>query len=122
MTSSHCAFCCILEGTEPAKVLLEEKDSIVIEPLNPVTPGHVLVIPRKHVPDFTADLDVTAATMRSAASFAASFPDWSFNLITSKGADATQSVFHLHVHLVPRRWHDGLHLPWTPRFVEGAGR
>lgn len=87
-------------------------DVVAFAPLNPVVPGHVLVVPRMHVPDAAADPEVTAATMRRASQIMRGFGgDW--NVITSVGAAATQTVFHLHVHLVPRRDGDGLALPWT---------
>lgn len=109
---SNCVFCKIVRGESPAQHLYRWHDAIAIVPLRPVTPGHVLVIPRVHVGDFTADPIVTAATMARAATLAAA-EDWQWNLITSAGEDATQTVFHLHVHLVPRRAGDGLTLPWT---------
>nr|WP_257003008.1 HIT domain-containing protein [Streptomyces sp. Alain-F2R5] len=63
-------------------------------------PGHVFVQPRVHVEDAGTDWEVTAAVMRRAAELMAEHP--AANLITSRGEAATQSVFHLHVHVVPR--------------------
>ena len=87
-------------------------DVVSFEPLNPVTPGHRLFVPRRHVPDAAADAALTGQVFTAAAVVAAA-GDGAFNLITSAGATATQTVFHLHVHYVPRRWGDGLRLPWT---------
>lgn len=81
-------------------------------PLNPVTPGHRLFVPRRHLEDATTDPLETARVMAVASQWAGEYYE-SFNLITSVGANATQSVFHLHIHLVPRWPNDGLHLPWT---------
>jgi histidine triad (HIT) family protein len=106
-----CVFCEISEGRAPSTVVREWADALAIVPLNPVVAGHVLVIPRRHVADFGEDPDVTATTMRRAAELAADGRP--MNLITSRGPEATQSVFHLHVHLVPRSAHDGLTLPWS---------
>ena len=89
----------------------EWEDAIAMIPLHPVVDGHVMIIPRVHVNDFTEDPLVTAKVMYRAAEFSRGCMD--FNLITSKGKAATQTVFHMHVHLVPRRSEDGLHLPWT---------
>lgn len=89
---------------------------IVFEPLNPVTPGHMLVVPRRHVRDAMEDPEVTARVFQVAAEYARyrSLPGFGqFNFISSAGEDATQTVFHLHVHVVPRRRDDGLVLPWT---------
>lgn len=78
-------------------------------------PGHVLVIPYQHVPDVGADAAVSALTMACAAELAAELSDC--NVITSRGPAATQTVFHLHLHVVPRSAGDNLALPWTPRPV-----
>jgi len=108
-----CVFCAISRGDSPAKVLDGGAQALIIEPLNPVTPGHVLVIPHVHIDDFTdGDGHVAAATMRVASAYAADLGG-PCNLITSKGPEATQTVPHLHLHIVPRREGDGLALPWT---------
>jgi len=92
----------------------EEYDGIVdFEPLNPVTPGHRLVVPKIHVADALEDLAVSAEAMAYAANRAKAVGLSSCNLITSAGTDATQTVFHLHIHIVPRHEGDGLALPWT---------
>jgi histidine triad (HIT) family protein len=84
---------------------------VSFEPLGPVVPGHLLVVPKRHVTDARVDPAVTADTYRVAALLAREAGEC--NLITSVGAAATQSVFHLHVHVVPRRPSDGLRLPWV---------
>jgi histidine triad (HIT) family protein len=104
-----CVFCKIIAGEAPAKILKTWEDAIAITPLNPVVLGHTLVIPVRHVADALEDPEVTASAMRRAAEFATG----PCNLITSVGADATQSVFHLHIHIVPRARGDGLLLPWS---------
>lgn len=81
-------------------------------PLNPVTPGHRLFVPRQHVKDAGEDPMLTAKVMAVAAQWGDEKYD-DYNLITSAGRAATQSVFHLHIHLVPRWPGDGLLLPWT---------
>ncbi|MCP3801282.1 HIT domain-containing protein [Allokutzneria sp. A3M-2-11 16] len=111
MSMENCVFCSIVAGRAPATVLAEWEDAIAIRPHGGVNDGHVLVLPRVHVQDAGTDPDVTAAVMRRAAELMARLP--AANLITSKGADATQTVFHLHVHVVPREAEDGLALPWT---------
>ena len=108
---SDCPFCDILRGAIFAQFVREWHDVIAIVPLGPVVSGHTLFIPRKHVADFTTDPSVSAATMARAAEHASRL-DRPFNIITSKGREATQSVFHLHLHLIPRATDDGLALPW----------
>jgi histidine triad (HIT) family protein len=110
VTEQPCPFCEIVAGRAPATIVEEWPEAIAIVPLNPAVEGHLLVIPREHVPDFVAYPKVSAATMLCAAELVAGMG--SYNLITSKGRAATQSVFHLHLHLVPRAENDGLALPW----------
>ncbi|MEU4199061.1 HIT domain-containing protein [Streptomyces sp. NPDC026294] len=112
--SMNCAFCRIVAGAAPAAVVARWDDALAIVPLGPVVPGHVLVIPAVHVADATENPVVTGATMTRAAEYAASVGG-SLNLITSKGSEATQTVFHLHIHVVPRAAGDALPLPWTPQ-------
>lgn len=112
-----CVFCEIVAGTAPAQVLHESNDSIVIVPLGPVVDGHVLIIPREHVNDAAESALTTAFTMYDAAEWAQR-KGTPFNLITSAGREATQSVFHLHVHYVPRAQEDGLMVPWGTAWGE----
>jgi histidine triad (HIT) family protein len=105
-----CVFCEIVAGQAPATVVKEWDDALAIVPLGPVVDGHTLVIPKQHVADFGENPEVSAATMLRAAELAAG--NRPMNLITSRGREATQSVFHLHLHLVPRAENDGLALPW----------
>jgi histidine triad (HIT) family protein len=112
MTDQPCPFCEINTGRAPAKFVDEWADAFAIVPLNPVVEGHTLVIPKTHVTDFVAEPAVSAAVMKRAAELAGDFPAGSMNLITSRGRAATQSVWHLHLHLVPRAENDGLALPW----------
>ncbi len=107
-----CIFCRIVAGREPAQRIEEWPETLAIVPLNPVTAGHWLVLPKVHAPDYTWDPIVTATTMARAAELADLHRVNPSNLITSAGVEATQSVFHLHVHIVPRKANDGLALPW----------
>jgi len=111
-----CPFCDILAGNAPGELVAQWPEAVALVPLNPVTPGHVLIVPRVHVPDFTTNPNVSAATMAAAAEYATSATT-DLNLITSRGPAATQTVHHLHLHLVPRHHGDALPLPWDPRTV-----
>lgn len=104
----RCPFCGIIAGTIPATVLKDWDMAIAIVPLDPIVDGHILVLPKMHVADFTVLPQATAEVMACAAQLATP----PCNLITSAGAEATQSVFHMHVHIVPRSENDGLALPW----------
>jgi histidine triad (HIT) family protein len=110
MTEAGCPFC-NYEG--PSEVLHDWGDAYAINPIDPVAEGHVLIIPKAHVVSYTCSPPTTALTMQRAAEWAA-VNTLDSNLITSDGAVATQTVKHLHVHVVPRREGDGLALPWSP--------
>lgn len=106
---NDCVFCSIIAGTAPAKIVAEWDDAIAIVPLNPVTNGHILVMPRAHVSDALENPEITATVMKRASELAKA----PCNLITSVGSVATQTIFHLHIHIVPRVEGDGLSLPWS---------
>jgi len=116
--SEACVFCDIVAGG-PAHVFWVWPDAIAIVPLNPVVDGHLLVIPNAHVEDFKEDPIVSALAMARAAELAG-HTGGAANLITSAGTEATQTIRHLHIHLVPRVSGDGLHLPWTGQIREGT--
>jgi histidine triad (HIT) family protein len=104
-----CPFC---QRIDAGEYDTRNEHAVSFEPLNPVTPGHLLVVPLRHVADAIQVPSVTAETMRLAAILAGQ-RDEDCNLITSIGPAATQTVQHLHIHIVPRREGDGLALPWT---------
>ncbi|MDH6700919.1 HIT family protein [Streptomyces griseoviridis] len=114
----ECPFCDIVAGRAEARVVRRWPDSLAIVPLGAVTPGHLLVIPKRHVADVGTDPLVSATTMARAAELAAEFD--ACNIITSRGEPATQTVFHLHLHVLPRRDEDGLALPWAPGRDDGG--
>lgn len=105
-----CVFCRIIARTEPARIVQDWPDALAFIPLNPVTPGHVLVVPRIHVANAVENPAVTVATMGRVVELASKYP--ASNILTSVGAAATQSVFHLHWHVIPRRVGDQLMVPW----------
>ena len=107
-----CPFCAIVDGQAEARVVEHWTDAIAIIPRNAVAPGHVIVIPKVHVESAATDPVTTGSPMRRAAEMAKRYD--ACNIITSVGADATQTVFHLHIHVVPRAKNDGLLLPWAP--------
>jgi histidine triad (HIT) family protein len=115
-----CAFCAIATGANTAvEVVCSNPDWVAFFPEAPATPGHTLVIPRKHVRDlWAADAALGAELFRAVqqvgnALWQAVEPE-GMNLITSAGKAAEQTVFHLHLHLVPRWDHDRLHI-WPPK-------
>lgn len=108
-----CVFC---DYTGPSKVLADYPIGagvLIFAPLRCVVPGHVLVVPKRHAADF-ADSAVVAADAMAAASY---YMKWAgigdANLITSRGPAASQTVKHVHLHILPRFWNDGVRLPWS---------
>lgn len=117
--TSGCVFCQILGGEVPAPEGYR-RDSLVAHfiPLNPVIPGHRVFIPREHVIDASSSPFWTGIVFMAAADYARERRN-PFNLITSAGLEATQTVWHFGVHYLPRIARDGLMLPWSGQPSEG---
>jgi histidine triad (HIT) family protein len=118
-TSNDCLFCKIVAGDLPATIVDEDERTIAFMDINPATRGHALVIPRAHATDLHEisgeDLQACAvAAQRLAARTRERLGADGVNLINSCGAAAWQTVFHFHVHVVPRYVGDPLELPWVP--------
>lgn len=109
MGVKNCVFCRRIEGGEYDHAYA---DHVLFEPLNPVTPGHMLVVPRLHTANLN-DLRLQANQTGWALRFFTNDLKTDYNIITSKGEHATQTIQHLHFHIVPRTKDDGLILPWT---------
>lgn len=111
----ECIFCRIIAGQIPARRVHEDEECIAFEDLNPQAPHHVLIIPRKHIANLSAlapeDDRTVGAMHRVAAGLAQSLgmAQGGFRVVTNTGADAGQTVYHLHFHLL-----GGRHLGWPP--------
>jgi histidine triad (HIT) family protein len=119
MTDPNCIFCKILAGELPATIVDEDERTVAFMDINPATRGHALVIPRTHAPDLlTVDLEdlnaVALASQRLAARAMERLSADGVNLVNSCGAVAWQTVFHFHMHVIPRYSGDPLRLPWLP--------
>ncbi|MDO4903603.1 MAG: HIT family protein [Limosilactobacillus sp.] len=105
---TDCIFCKIIDGEIPSYTVYEDDVVKAFLDISQTTPGHTLVIPKKHVQDmFTYDEDLAAAVFarlpKIARAVKASNPDIKgMNIINNNGEVAYQSVFHSHIHLVPR--------------------
>ncbi len=122
MADPDCIFCKILAGEIPASIVDEDERTIAFMDIAPATRGHALVIPRAHATDLLSvpaeDLQAVALAARRLAGLVKEHLGASgVNLLNSCGAAAWQSVFHFHVHVIPRYEGDPLRLPWVP----GAG-
>jgi histidine triad (HIT) family protein len=114
-----CIFCKIVAGELPAQIVAEDEKTITFMDISPATRGHALVIPREHARDLLeidpADLQATIlAAQRLARRVHERLGADGMNLLNSRGSAAWQTVFHFHVHVIPRYRDDPLRLPWTP--------
>ena len=119
MADPDCIFCKIVAGELPAHVIDEDERTIAFMDIAPATRGHALVIPRAHATDLSSigpeDLQATAlAAQRLAARLRERLGADGVNLLNACGAAAWQTVFHFHVHVIPRYYSDPLRLPWVP--------
>ena len=112
-TPGACAFCDIVAGTRPATIVAHDALTIAFLDQRQFHPGHVLVVPRRHVSDIRGADDQMAAAIlvmvaRVARAVDATFPGDGLSIWHSAGAGANQEVPHLHFHIHPRRIGDGL--------------
>jgi histidine triad (HIT) family protein len=119
MRDPDCIFCKIAAGELPATIVGEDERTISFMDISPATRGHALVIPREHSADLLAveqkDLAaVSLAAKRLAGRMKERLGADGVNLLNSCGAVAFQTVFHFHVHVIPRYEGDSLRLPWVP--------
>lgn len=119
MSSADCIFCKIVAGELPANVIAENDRAIAIADINPATRGHALVLPRAHAMDIR---DIPGDDLAQCIALAQALSRRAVerlgaagvNLLHSAGAAAWQTVFHFHIHVIPRYPGDPLRLPWTP--------
>ncbi|HEY7237937.1 MAG TPA: HIT family protein [Burkholderiales bacterium] len=114
---ADCVFCRIVAKQIPANVVHEDEHTLAFMDIGQVNPGHVLVALKQHAENiFALDEAQAAAVFRAAAKVArairAAFEPQGLSVYQANGAAAGQTVFHLHVHLVPRHEGDGMALTW----------
>jgi histidine triad (HIT) family protein len=115
---ADCLFCKIIAGEIPCFKLFENDETLAFMDINPANEGHALVIPKEHAADVHAVSDsAITATIKTAKKIAAAIdktlnPD-GLNLLQCNGPAAAQSVFHFHMHVLPRQDGDELKLNWS---------
>ena len=119
MAEADCLFCGIVAGSIPSQTIDSDDRTVAFMDINPATPGHALVVPREHSADLleisAEDLTATVlASQRLAGRMKGVLGADGINLINACGAAAWQTVFHFHIHVVPRYEDDPLRLPWVP--------
>lgn len=115
---SDCVFCKIMKNEIPSFVVFEDDLVKVIMDINPVSEGHLLIIPKKHFENiFDADKEVleriNVVAQKMSILCKEKLNCTGVNILNASGKDAQQSVFHLHYHIVPRYQKDGIDL-WFP--------
>ena len=125
MADPDCIFCKIVAGDLPARIVDEDEHTIAFMDIAPATRGHALVIPRAHSADLLSvdgeDLSaVVLACQRLATRAKERLGANGVNLLNSCGSAAWQTVFHFHVHVIPRYEDDPLRLPWVPSTGDSA--
>jgi histidine triad (HIT) family protein len=117
--SGECIFCGIVQGSVPGQIVDSDEKTVAFMDIAPATPGHALVVPRAHSADLMeidpGDLQATVvAAQRLAQRVTDSLNADGVNLVNACGAAAAQTVFHFHIHVIPRYEGDPIELPWVP--------
>jgi histidine triad (HIT) family protein len=119
MADPDCLFCGIVAGSIPSEIIDSDERTVAFMDINPATRGHALVVPREHSADLMeiGEEDLTAsilAAQRLSKRMKDALDADGIDLINACGAAAWQTVFHFHIHVVPRYEDDPLKLPWVP--------
>lgn len=118
MRDDNCIFCKIANGEIPSATLFEDEDFRVILDMGPATKGHALILPKEHypnlyeLPDELAKKDIVLAKKMITRMTKALGCD-GFNVVQNNGAPAGQTVFHFHMHLIPRYEDDDAGFRWN---------
>ena len=120
MKDDKCIFCKIANGEIPSKTIYEDEKFRVILDLGPATKGHALILPKDHYADLFAlpeetARDVMALAKKLAAQMKEKLGADGFNLVQNNAPCAGQTVFHFHLHLIPRYEDDGQKIGWVPQ-------
>ncbi|HZA89905.1 MAG TPA: HIT family protein [Solirubrobacterales bacterium] len=122
-SASDCLFCGIVAGDVPAQIVDSDEHTVAFMDINPATTGHALVVPRRHstdlmdVPDDDLERTMAAARRLTRRMDETLEPD-GYNILNACRPAAWQTIFHYHLHVIPRYEDDPLKLPWIPRGAE----
>lgn len=119
MKKDDCIFCKIAAGEIPSKTLYEDESFRVILDISPASKGHAIILPKEHADNLYELSDEAASKIFVVAKKVASaMKDLlqcdGLNVLQNNGEAAGQSVFHLHVHLIPRYENDTVNIKWRP--------
>jgi histidine triad (HIT) family protein len=116
----RCIFCAIVSESASAERVYDDDTTLAFLDINPATRGHTLVVPKRHARDLS-DVEVpdlqamAAAGCRVAGAAVGSLGAAGVNFFLSSGNEAFQTVFHIHLHVIPRYSGDAVRLPWIPK-------
>lgn len=118
MKSDNCIFCKIAAGEIPSKTLYEDEQFRVILDIGPATKGHSLILPKEHYANiYEMPEEALAMAIKLAKKMAGTITEKlncdGFNIVQNNGVVAGQTVFHFHIHLIPRYENDGQTIEWT---------
>lgn len=119
MMENKCIFCNISAGEIPSATLYEDESFRVILDLGPASKGHALILPKGHYRDICEMPDellgkAMALAKRMAEKMMRDLPCDGVNIVQNNGSSAGQTVFHFHIHLIPRREGDNVGVTWNP--------
>lgn len=119
MAEEQCIFCKIIAGEIPSATVYEDDDFKAILDVNPAARGHVIIVPKKHAANIFEIEDGDAAKVfpvakKVAAALKKTYGCDGVNILQNNGEAAGQTVFHLHVHVIPRYYGDGVNIMWKP--------
>ena len=123
MKMDHCIFCKIINGEIPSHVLYEDEQFKVILDVNPATKGHALILPKEHyanlyeLPEETA-ADAMKLAQRMMRKMTEKLDCDGFNIVQNNGEAAGHTVFHFHMHIIPRYKGDNVHVEWIPGKID----
>ena len=127
MKNDNCIFCKIASGEIPSVTLHEDEDFRVILDVGPASKGHALILPKDHYANiYKLPEEITAKAYVLAKKIAARLTDAlncdGFNILQNNGEPAGQTVFHFHIHLIPRYQNDNVGLTWKPGQLTDADK
>lgn len=119
MKDDNCIFCKIAGGDIPSATIYEDEDFRVILDLGPASKGHALIIPKKHYKDVCElDSDLASKVLPLAGKIGAAMKEAlgcaGFNLVQNNGSEAGQTVYHFHMHIIPRYKGGPAMVTWNP--------
>lgn len=119
MTNTDCIFCKIANGKIPSRTLYEDEDFRVIFDISPASKGHAIILPKKHAANIFEISEEDASKIyvvakKVATALSEELQCDGINILQNNGETAGQSVFHLHMHIIPRYKDDTVNIKWKP--------